>query len=117
MPGHSSILKSEKIAMNHLDRPFVQIAINAVDVVLLDSEGRFDPDHFDRYESFVAARDAALTSVEVMLDEGDYDDEEHRLDLEEVREMLESAETFDDLDRQPAYQRFLQSLTPARSAA
>jgi hypothetical protein len=93
------------------------MAIDAVDVVLSDPEGRYDPQHFDRYETFVSARDAALTSVEVMLDEADYDDEDHRRDLEEVREMLEAAETYDDLASQAGYRRFLNPLESARSAA
>jgi hypothetical protein len=103
--------------MIHPIRPFVQMAIDAVDVVLVDLEGRYDPDQFDRYETFDSARDAALTSVEVMLDEGDYDDEDHRRDLEQMREMLEAARSYADLDGQPDYHRFLRNLNPARSAA
>ncbi len=114
---HQAFATVGKIFMNPLTRPFVQLSIDAVDLVLADPEGRYDPDLFDRYETFEAARDAALTSVEVMLDEADYDDESHRLDLEQVRELLESAHSFEELESQPEYQRFLHSSTPVRSAA
>jgi hypothetical protein len=98
-------------------RPFVQMAINAVDVVLSDPEVRYDPDQFDRYETFESARDAALTSIEVMLDEGDYDDEDHRVDLERMRQMLESATTYDELHAQAAYRKFLPARFKKLSAA
>jgi hypothetical protein len=103
--------------MNPTNRPYVQLAIDAVDVVLSDPEGQYDADLYDRYETFDSARDAALTSVEVILDEGDYDDEEHRRDLETMRAMLEAAQSYEDLTRQPTYRRFLRRLKPIRSAA
>jgi hypothetical protein len=103
--------------MNHPIRPFVQMAIDAVDVVLSDPEGRFDPDRFDRYETFGAARDAALTSLEVMLYEGDYDDDDHRRDVEKMLEMLESAQTYEELEARSEYRDYLRTLNQARSAA
>jgi hypothetical protein len=103
--------------MNYPIRPFVQMAIDAVDVVLSDPEGQYDPDHFDRYETFGEARGAALTSLEVMLDERDYDDEDHRQEIEQVLEMLESARSYEDLEARPEYCRYLGILNPSRSAA
>jgi hypothetical protein len=98
-------------------RPYVQIAVNAIDLVLSDPDCRYDANQFDRYETFDAARDAALTSVEVMLDEQDYDDEEHRGELETMRQLLESAVSLEDLLAQPSYRRFLEPLKPVLTAA
>jgi hypothetical protein len=98
-------------------RPFVHTTINAVDAVVFDPEGHYDPEFHDHYETFEAARDAALTSVEVMLDEGDYDGEDHREELDRMRDLLETARSFDDLERLPAYQWFLRRLAPSRIVA
>ncbi len=103
--------------MNPSNRPFVQLAINAVDLVILDNEGQYDADHFDRYETFESARDAALTSIEVMLDAQDYDDDDHRRDLERMRDLLESATHFEDIANQPIYQDFQFQPVESRSAA
>jgi len=97
--------------------PFVHVAVNAVDTVALDPEGLYDPEQFDHYPSFVQARDAALSCVELLLDEGDYDGEDHREELERMRVLLEEASTFEDLERQSAYQWFAGRLEPVPAAA
>ncbi len=76
--------------MERLTKPCVQLPINAGDFVVFDPEGRFDGELHDRYESFTEARDAALSSIEIMLDEGDYDDDEHRSELEQTLKALEA---------------------------
>src|SRR3954468_85989 len=100
--------------MPDTNKPFVQLSIDAVDALVFDPEGRYDPESFDRYETFVMARDAALTSIEVMLDEGDYDDEAHREELEQMRSMLETSESYEELMQLAAYRRFLRKLSKAR---
>ena len=62
-------------------KPFVHLPIDAVDTVVYDPEGKYDPECFDHYATFIEARDAALSSVELLLDEGDYDGEDHREEL------------------------------------
>ncbi len=99
------------------NKPFVQLAIEQVDTVIYDSEGRFDPELHDRYETFDAARDAALTSIEVMLDEADYDGEDHREELEQMQDLLETSVSIDDLQRQAGYQWFLNRLAAGRTVA
>ena len=46
--------------MECLSKPFVHLTIDAVDTVILDPEGRFDPELYDHYATFTEARDAAL---------------------------------------------------------
>jgi hypothetical protein len=99
------------------DKPFVQLAIEQVDTVIYDPEGRFDPEFHDRYATFGAARDAALTSIEVMLDEADYDGEDHREELERMHDLLEPSESMADLQRQAGYQWFLKRLAAGRTVA
>lgn len=99
------------------DKPFVHLAINAVDTVIFDPQGLFDSDRSDRFASFNEARDAALSCIEVMLHEGDYDDDEHRDELELMLGMLETAESLEEIEDSPAYQRFLRQLEPAGTAA
>ena len=70
--------------MPNFDKPYVQLAINQVDTLIEDRQGRYDAETHDRYATFEAARDAALTSIEVMLDEADYDGEDHREELEQM---------------------------------
>ncbi len=103
--------------MERMAGPFVHIAVNAVDTVALDFEGHYDPELVDHYPTFEQARDAALSCVELLLDEGDYDGEDHREELERMRVLLEDAATFDDLERQPAYQWFAGRLEPVPAAA
>ncbi len=103
--------------MTLTNRPFVHMTINAVDAVVLDPDGRFDPEIHDHYETFEAARDAALTSIEVMLDEADYDGEDHREELERMRGMLETAQSFDELKVLPAYRWFLRRIPKGRTVA
>jgi hypothetical protein len=99
------------------EKPFVQLAIDQVDTVVLDLEGRFDPELFDRYKTFDTARDAALTSIEVMLDEADYDGDDHREELERMLGFLEASTSIADLQRQPAYQLGLKRLETGRTVA
>lgn len=102
--------------MNPVTKPFVHLTIDAVDMVILDPEGMFDPDQYDRYATFIEARDAALTSIELMLDAGDYDGEDHREELERMLALLESAGSFEGLEHQPDYRWFLERLAPGRAA-
>jgi len=99
------------------EKPYVHLAINAVDTEVFDPEGQFDSDRSDRFATFTEARDAALSCIEVMLHEGDYDDDEHRDELELMLGMLETAESFEEIEGSPAYQRFLRQLEPAGVAA
>ena len=99
------------------DRPYVQIAIDEVDAVIHDPAGYYDSDHYDRYGTFESARDAALTSIEVILDEADYDGEDHRNELEQMRELLERSTSFDELEAEPGYEWFLRKLDHARTVA
>ncbi len=103
--------------MDSLSRPYVHVPIDAVDTVAFDPEGLFDGERYDRYATFTEARDAALSSIEIMLDEEDYDGEDHREELERMLGLLESASSFDDLETQPVHRRLLDRLDPARSAA
>ena len=64
--------------MDRLAKPFVHLTIDAVDAVILDNDGSYDPELYDHYSTYTEARDAALSSVELMLDERDYDGEDHR---------------------------------------
>jgi hypothetical protein len=98
--------------MTTIDKPFVQLAIEQVDTVIEDRQGHYDPARHDRYETFETARDAALTSIEVMLDEADYDGEDHLEELEKMRDLLESSSSFFDLQSQAGYQWFLKRLVP-----
>src|SRR5690242_17823072 len=104
-------------AMNSVVKPYVHLTIDAVDAVVLDPDGRFDADRYDHYATFVEARDAALSSIELMLDEGDYDGDDHCDELHRMRRLLEPANTLDDLEQSPDYQWFLGRLQPARPAA
>jgi len=103
--------------MDSLLKPYVHLPIDAVDTVILDAEGQFDSNNYDRYATFTEARDAALSSIEIMLDEGDYDGEDHREELERMLGPLETSETFDELASHAAYRRLIARLDPARSAA
>ncbi len=103
--------------MDQDSKPYVHVGIDAVDAVAFDPEGRIDPDRFDRYPTFEAARNAALTCVEILLDLGDYDGEDHRLELEAMLELLGSAASFEDLQVRPDYRRFLGKLAAARPLA
>ena len=98
-------------------RPFVHVSIDAVDTVVHDPEGRIDPELHDHYPTFEQARDAALSCVELLLDEGDYDGEDHRDELERMRRLLEGASTFEELEREPSYRWFVDRLSLVRSAA
>jgi hypothetical protein len=98
--------------MEHLTKPFVHLPINAVDFVVFDPDGRFDAELHDRYESFTEARDAALSSIEIMLDERDYDGDDHRSELEQMLKALEASSSYEDLRDRPAYQRIVKQLGP-----
>jgi hypothetical protein len=104
--------------MDRAAKPFVHLPIDAVDTVVYDPEGVYDPDRHDRYATFTEARDAALSSVELLLDLGDYDGDDHRDELERMLRLLEPAATFDDLSAQPGYHWFLSRLgSPQTQAA
>ena len=103
--------------MDYRAKPYVHLSINAVDTVIHDPEGRYDSDRSDRFASFGEARDAALSCVELMLHEGDYDDEEHREELERMLGPLETSETFEQLEGHSAYRRLVARLDLERSAA
>ena len=98
-------------------KPFVHLAVDAVDTVLFDPQGHFDAERYDHYESFAAARDAALSSIEIMLDLEDYDGEDHREELVRMQRLLESCSCHDELACQSDYQRLLDRLGSAKAAA
>lgn len=103
--------------MDSLTKPFVHLTIDAVDTVVYDAEGALDAERYDRYPTFAAARDAAISSIEIMLDEEDYDGVDHRDELEQMLGDLEQASSFEDLEVRASYRRFLDRLAPARTAA
>jgi hypothetical protein len=103
--------------MEHFTKPFVHMPIDAVDLVVFDPEGRFEAEQYDRYASFIEARDAALSSIEIMLDEADYDGEDHRDELERMLGILDSSSSYEVLERHPEYQQILKRLDPVRSFA
>ena len=98
--------------MDPIIKPFVHIIIDAVDAVVYDADERYNADLHDHYATFSEARDAALSCVELLLDEGDYDGEDHRDELVRMQTLLETAETFDDLADHPDYRWFLDRLEP-----
>ena len=83
----------------------------------LDPEGRFDAELYDRYASFIEARDAALSSIEIMLDEADYDGDDHQHELEQMRVLLDASSSFDDLIGHSTYQQFVERIEPLRACA
>lgn len=103
--------------MDCTTKNFVHLPIDAVDTVVHDPQGHYDGEHFDRYATFAEARDAALSSIEIMLDEADYDGDDHREELERMQRLLEAAETFEDLAGQPAHRRLLDRQAGARPVA
>jgi hypothetical protein len=98
--------------MDHVSKLFVHLPIDAVDSVVFDPEDRFPAEQYDRYASFNEARDAALSSIEIMLDEEDYDGDDHREELERMLEILGSSSSFDELQLCAEYRRFLERLEP-----
>ena len=103
--------------MDRATKLYVHLPIDAVDTVVYDPEGAYDPELFDRYPTYVAARDAALSSVELLLDEGDYDGDDHREELVRMLALLETADTFEDLDAKADYHWFLDRIPAARPHA
>ena len=93
-------------------KPFVHIIIASVDAVVFDADSRYDAEVHDHYATSAEARDAALSCVELLLDEQDYDGDDHRDELERMRSLLEAAETFDDLTAQADYHWFLDRIEP-----
>ena len=98
--------------MNAISKPYLHLSINAVDTVVFDPEGCHDNDRSDRFDSFTEARDAALSCVELLLDEEDYDGEDHRLELEQMQGILENASSYTDLERSPGYLAFVSCWNP-----
>src|SRR4051794_20525552 len=103
--------------MDRSTKPYVHLPIDAVDAVVYDPEGVYDPDRHDRYATFEEARDAALSSVELLLDVGDYDGDDHRDELTRMLALLEPAANFEDLNAKPDYQWFLGRIAAARPHA
>ena len=103
--------------MDHVRKHFVHLPIDAVDSVIFDPEGRWPADEFDRYASFTEARDAALSSIEIMLDERDYDGDDHREELERMLGVLERSPSYEALQVSADYQRTLERLDRVRSFA
>ena len=103
--------------MNAVAKPYLHLSINAVDTVVFDPEGCHDNDRSDRFDTFTEARDAALSCVELMLDEEDYDGEDHRLELEQMLGILENASSYADLEGCTPYLAFLSRLEPAHRGA
>jgi hypothetical protein len=103
--------------MNLLMKPFVHVPIDAVDTVVFDPEGRFDAERYDRYETFTQARDAALSSIEIMLDEEDYDGPDHREELERMLGLLESATSCEELEAHSDYRWLLDRLDAVQPVA
>jgi hypothetical protein len=103
--------------MRRVTRPFVHLPIDAVDTVVFDPEGRYDADRHDRYGSFEEARDAAISSIEIMLDEGDYDGVDHRAELEAMLGLLGPAAGFEEMRGDPGYQDLLGRLEAGRPVA
>jgi hypothetical protein len=62
-------------------------------------------------------RAKVISSIELMLDEADYDGEDHKEELEQMLSLLEAARTFDDLQGQAEYRRLLERLVTGRLAA
>ena len=112
-----SHLRERNLTMKPTSKPYVHLSINAVDAVAFDPEGHYDADRNDRYATFEQARDAAQSSIELMLDEGDYDGEDHKEELELMLNLLESAASFEDLDSQSEYRCLLDRLVSAVPAA
>jgi len=104
-------------SMNAVAKPYLHLSINAVDTVVFDPQGCHDNDRSDRFDTFNEARDAALSCVELMLDEEDYDDDDHRQELEVMLGILENASCFTDLEACPRYLAFLSRLEPAQRGA
>ena len=88
-----------------------------MDVVAFDPEGRYDGDRYDRYATFAEAPDAALTSIELMLEHGDYDGADHLAELEEMLGHLESASSSGQLEADPGYREFVERLGTVRPVA
>lgn len=103
--------------MDSLSKPFVHLPIDAVDTVVFDPQGHFDGEQYDRYATFTEARDAALSSIEIMLDEEDYDGEDHREELERMLGHLEAATCIAELEGHVAYVRLLDRVGAGHSAA
>jgi hypothetical protein len=98
--------------MEHFTKPFVHLPIDAVDSVIFDPAGHFEAKQYDRYASFTEARDAAQSSIEIMLDEADYDGEDHREELERMLGLLDSSSSYEELERHPEYQRIVERADP-----
>ena len=55
--------------------------------------------------------------MELLLDEEDYDGEDHRLELEQMLGILENAASYEDLEGCPRYLEFVSLLEPAHLGA
>ena len=100
--------------MDPAPKPYVQVVIDGVDTVVHDPEGLYDADRYDRYATFEQARDAALCCIEDVLDEGDYDGDDHKAGLEAMLRPLEAARCMEELEGQLDYRRLLERLVMSR---
>jgi len=96
--------------MTDLTKSYVHLAVDAVDTVIYDPEGRYDPERYDRYATYEEARDAALTCIELMLYMQDYDGEDHQRELEAMLPLLEGSETFEHLQAHRKYKSLIRRL-------
>ena len=103
--------------MDLFTKPYVHLSVDAVDTVVFDPEGCLDCELYDHYGSFTEARDAALSSIEVMLDEEDYDGEDHREELERMLGVLETSASYEELERQPHHRWILERRDSVQPAA
>jgi hypothetical protein len=103
--------------MNLYTKPYVHLPIDAVDTVVFDPEGCLDCELYDHYGTFTEARDAALSSIEVMLDEEDYDGEDHREELERMHGLLEGSASYEELEGHPHHRWLLERRDSAQQAA
>jgi hypothetical protein len=103
--------------MELFTKPYVHLSVDAVDTVVFDPEGRLDSELYDHYGSYTEARDAALSSIEVMLDEADYDGEDHREELERMLGLLESSASYADLEGHQQHRWLLERRDSAQNAA
>jgi len=103
--------------MNLCSKPYVHLPIDAVDTVVFDLEDRFEADRYDRYASFAEAGDAARSSIEIMLDERDYDGEDQRQELVSMLRLLETSSSIEELNLCPEYRHILERLDVVTSLA
>ena len=58
-----------------------------------------------------------VSSIEIMLDEADYDGDDHQRELEAMLELLGSSSSYEELMRHPEYRGVIQSVEALRACA